>query len=291
MQGVQKIARILKKMYHIPEIAPPTTSPTLPSVVLPARILPPAQTPVSVQPIPSVQTPEERLCQYHLLRERQLAQAPVLVPVPRVDPSPTTNISPQVALPRVQVSLPRVQHKVRISPSPQPHIDEINDLIAQYSKIAKATLFTKKSTPLPLRKPTIPPMHVPTKAINPRRARAPNLFLLNTQLSKLRTLHRNTGTNLKKSAVRQLVAHHIFAHPQINRVLNEINGRRETLSTLLTGDMTETWATSLANKWGRLTKCINNIVVGIDTIDFIHKSEVPEGHKVTYGNFVCDYQN
>ena len=76
----------------------------------------------------------------------------------------------------------------------------------------------------------------------------------------------------------------------MNHVFNEITGRRETLSTLLKGDMAATWATSLANEWGRLSKGIKNRVVGTDTIDFIYQSEVPAGQKVTYGNFVCDYR-
>ena len=99
-------------------------------------------------------------------------------------------------------------------------------------------------------------MYIPTKAIKPRIAAPPTISRLNTQLSKLRTLHRNNGTNFKKSAVRQLVAQHVFARPQMNHVFNEITGQRETLSTLLTGDMATTWATSLANEWGRLSKGI-----------------------------------
>ena len=76
----------------------------------------------------------------------------------------------------------------------------------------------------------------------------------------------------------------------MNHVFNDITGRRETLSKLLKGDMTATWTTLLANEWGHLTKGIKNRVVGTDTIDFIQKSEIPKGQKVTYGNFVCNYR-
>ena len=93
MQEVQKIASILKIMYPIPKVVPPIPSSTVP----PAIISPPALTSVLAQPIPPTQSPEEQLCQYHLLRERQVTKVPVTVPVPRADPLPTKNIAPQVS--------------------------------------------------------------------------------------------------------------------------------------------------------------------------------------------------
>ena len=90
--------------------------------------------------------------------------------------------------------------------------------------------------------------------------------------------------------MRQLVAQHVFQTPNMNHVFNSITGRRETMATLLTGEMAATWTKSLANEWGRLAKGIKNRVEGTDTIDFIHKYEVPVGQKVTYGNFVCDHR-
>ena len=76
----------------------------------------------------------------------------------------------------------------------------------------------------------------------------------------------------------------------MNHVFNDITGRSETPATLLTGDKAIAWNILLANEWVRLSKSIKNRVIVTDTIDFIHKSEVPHKRKVTYGNFVCDYR-
>ena len=127
----------------------------------------------------------------------------------------------------MKVALLRVRNQAIAILSPQQHIDEINNLVTQYSKIEKSTPATKKITSLPLSKSRIQPMNIPTKAIKLRRAPPPTLSRLNKQLSTVRHLHRNTGANFKKSAVLQLVAQHVFAHPQMNHVFNEITGRRE----------------------------------------------------------------
>ena len=90
--------------------------------------------------------------------------------------------------------------------------------------------------------------------------------------------------------MRQLVTQHVFQTPNMNHVFHSTTGKRETMATLLTGKMAETWTKSLVNEWGRLANGIKNRVQGTDTIEFIYKNEVPIGHKVTYGNFVCDYR-
>ena len=53
--------------------------------------------------------------------------------------------------------------------------------------------------------------------------------------------------------------------------------------------MKPTWKIGLSNEIGRLAKGVGDRVAGTDTIDFIHKSEVPAKKKVTYENFICDY--
>ena len=81
--------------------------------------------------------------------------------------------------------------------------------------------------------------------------------------------------------MRQFVAQHVFQTPNMNHVFNSITGKRETIATLLTGKMAETWEKSLANEWGRLAKGIQNRLQGTDTIDFTYKNEVSIGQKVT----------
>ena len=50
------------------------------------------------------------------------------------------------------------------------------------------------------------------------------------------------------------------------------------------------WEIGLSNEIGQLAQGIGDDVAGTDTIDFISKSEVPANKKVTYANFICDYQ-
>jgi hypothetical protein len=69
------------------------------------------------------------------------------------------------------------------------------------------------------------------------------------------------------------------------------DGKKETIDSLLNGTNGSTWTNSLCNEYGRLAQGFNdNKVLGTDTIDFIHKHEVPHDKKVTYGNFICDYR-
>ena len=286
IQGVQKIAKILKTIYPLPQSAPapqishPTPSIPLPRVKVPQR----------------VQTPEERLCEYYIKEYENKPQQPVLASVPRVNtnkphtPSPVPTDNPPSAsspTPPLIIPLPRVKFK---TPPPQKHINDINDLIAQYSAIPKATQKHKVLKRAPLQNPKTPPLHIPTKAWKSRLVPHPTTSRLRTQLTKIKRINQNTGTNFKRSAVRQLVAQHVFQTPNMNHVFNSITGKRETMATLLTGEMAETWTKSLANEWGRLAKGIQNQVQGTDTINFIYKNEVPIGQKVTYGNFVCDHR-
>jgi hypothetical protein len=78
-------------------------------------------------------------------------------------------------------------------------------------------------------------------------------------------------------------------HHDVNHIYNDL-GKKETINTLLHGKNGTTWTTSLCNEFGRLAQGFDDKIVGTDTIDFIHKTEVPSDKKVTYGNFICDYR-
>jgi len=62
----------------------------------------------------------------------------------------------------------------------------------------------------------------------------------------------------------------------------------ETIDSLLSGPDSAIWNKSVSNEFGRLAQGNDAGIIGTDTIHFIHKSEVPIGKVVTYGNFICD---
>ena len=100
----------------------------------------------------------------------------------------------------------------------------------------------------------------------------------------------NRGTNYRTTAINHFVAMHVFADPSVNHIYNPDTGKKETMDSLLKGVTSKLWITSLSNELGRLAQGIHGRVVATDTIDFIHRSEVPAGKKVTYANFICDFR-
>jgi hypothetical protein len=75
-------------------------------------------------------------------------------------------------------------------------------------------------------------------------------------------------------------AHHLF----------DKNGKKETIDTLFAGPARKVWDRALSKEFGHLAQGIDDRVVATDTIDFIHKSDVPSTKIVTYGNCSCDYR-
>ena len=54
----------------------------------------------------------------------------------------------------------------------------------------------------------------------------------------------------------------------------------------------EVWGSAYGKELGRLAQGLPGICEDTDTIDFIHKHEVPSDHfkDVTYGQIVCNYR-
>ena len=98
----------------------------------------------------------------------------------------------------------------------------------------------------------------------------------------------NQGTNFLQYAVQHIQALHHFSKPSVNHVYDD-NGKKQSIDNLLKGKMKPTWKIGLSNEIGRLAQGVGDRVAGTETIDFIHKSEVPANKKVTYANFICDY--
>ena len=67
-------------------------------------------------------------------------------------------------------------------------------------------------------------------------------------------------------------------------------GRKETLESLLKGDMREIWTQAISNEYGRLAQGNEHRVEFQDAMEFIKKEDVPPGRDVTYGSFRFDYR-
>ncbi len=106
------------------------------------------------------------------------------------------------------------------------------------------------------------------------------------RLQQRNALHKNVP---REQSLQHAQALHTFQY-RANHIYTE-EGKKETIDTLLNGTNGPTWNNSLCNEYGRLAQGFGaNQILGTDTIDFIHKHEVPHDKKVTYGNFICDYR-
>ena len=106
---------------------------------------------------------------------------------------------------------------------------------------------------------------------------------------------RNKGNNncrLRSKSVQiipTMVAQHLtHSHHYINHICTK-EGKKETIDSLLNGPNKNIWEKSLRNDWGRLAQGNMHGVRHADTIDFVHKHEVPSDSKVTCVSYVCDY--
>ena len=66
--------------------------------------------------------------------------------------------------------------------------------------------------------------------------------------------------------------------------------KKELIDSLLNGPNKHIWERSLSNEFGRLLKGNIYGVKFTDTMEFIHKHQVPLGKKVTYASFVFDFR-
>ena len=99
----------------------------------------------------------------------------------------------------------------------------------------------------------------------------------------------NQGKCFRQYAVQHIQALHHFSNTSVNHVYDD-NDKKHLIDDLLKGKMKPTWKIGLSNEIGRLEQGVSDRVAGTNTIDFIHKTEVPTNKKVTYANFICNYQ-
>ena len=100
----------------------------------------------------------------------------------------------------------------------------------------------------------------------------------------------NTQSSFRHRATQALTA--AAAHlstPTVNHIFRP-DGRKETIDSVLQGSDRDIWRQSLSNEWGRLAQGNDKGVLSTDTIDFIHKNEVPSNQDITYATFVLDYR-
>ena len=97
-------------------------------------------------------------------------------------------------------------------------------------------------------------------------------------------------SSVKQQALPHLLAENYFRNPQANHIYNSTTGKRETIDTLLAGPRADIWRTALSNELGRLSNGVGTRIKGTNTIEFIHKSDVPSHKIVTYANLVCDHR-
>ena len=86
----------------------------------------------------------------------------------------------------------------------------------------------------------------------------------------------------------QLLAQHLFQY-HANHIYKD-NGVKETIDSMLAGPTRHVWVKSLSNEWGQLAQGNDNGVTATNTIEFIHKHEVPSERDVTYATFVLDHR-
>jgi hypothetical protein len=148
---------------------------------------------------------------------------------------------------------------------------------------------------VPIDTPPVVPQLTPPRVQNITPSGVQQLFTKTLKQPRHRSIRaRLLRHNVQKPARYRQSLQHAQAVPHCfplhaNHIYNA-QGKKETIDTLLNGKDNPIWTTALSNELGRLAQGINNRVVATDTIDFIHRSEVPTDKKVTYGNFICDYR-
>ena len=96
----------------------------------------------------------------------------------------------------------------------------------------------------------------------------------------LRPSTSNIGTNIRHRAAEQLLDQHLFQY-NANHIYRE-NSTKEKINSVIHGPTRHVWENFFSNEWGRLLQGNTSGVRHTDTIDFVHKHEVPRDRDVTY---------
>ena len=195
-------------------------------------------------------------------------------PAPLPPPSPSPPPLPSPSVPQT-LPLPSASPPLR-TPLPSPPVSIPRVQPARQSKT---------QLPQPVVVPRVPQPSLQDLLKQIRQAHRPSVQP--TRLPR-GSRHRH-GTPFRHLATRFLTAQHVFAAPSANHIY-DANGKKETIDSLLRGKDKDVWIKSLSNEFGRLAQGNKHGVRSTNTIDFIHKHEVPSGRDITYASFVCDYR-
>ena len=215
-------------------------------------------------------------------------------PVVTLPAHPPTRMQQQAHPPRVQLPThpPRVQNPATQLPEHLPRVQ----LPTHPPRVQNSANPPRVQNPpvgpktTPVMVPRSPLPSVQKKKLAPRAAlpRVPSSkHAMPTRYSRLQRRSAFHNTPLREQSLQHVRALQTF-RLQVNHIYNEA-GSKETIDTLLNGANGPTWVTSLSNEFGRLAQGFGN-TVGTDTIEFIHRTDVPKDKKATYGNFICDYR-
>ena len=84
------------------------------------------------------------------------------------------------------------------------------------------------------------------------------------------------------------LSHLIHQEEQANVFIESISRQALKYRNLIYGPNGDTWIRALANNLGRLAQGVGTpIPTGTNTVFFIEKSDIPQGHKVTYSQMVA----
>ena len=98
------------------------------------------------------------------------------------------------------------------------------------------------------------------------------------------------GNNFQQQALTNFIYNNLYNPPAYLHHIYNKEGKRESIDSLLAGENKLTWEKAVSNEFGRLTKGNKHGIKYTDTMEFIKKSEVPAGQKVTYSSFTCDHR-
>ena len=79
-----------------------------------------------------------------------------------------------------------------------------------------------------------------------------------------------------------------YLHPAVHHIYDETTGKRETIDTLLGSKNEDKWRKALSMELGRLAQGNCYGVEATECIEFIPKTDVPLGSKITYANMICE---
>ena len=136
----------------------------------------------------------------------------------------------------------------------------------------------------------VPVLYTPTKLQHPNLFNKPNNIPSTIPSTPQHILSKDTPI-LHDSSFHQKIypAHYAKNHIQHKVFHIFYHGTKLTLDQLLVGPDKEIWTQALTNEMGRTAQGVGKLI-GNDTIEFMHKHEVPDKRKVTYANFICDYR-